>query len=177
MIRPPLSLLQAEQSQHSQPFLIKEMFQTSSSWHLAGPSPLTPGLPWTGEPRTGHRCGLTRADPPGKITTLDLLGTFFLMHPRVLMAFLAPRTHCWLMDSLLGPRNPRSFYWCPLWLLPWCRTLHLPLLSLDEPPLCPVQIPLTGSTPQWSISHSPQFYIISRSAEGTVFPFSQVINE
>ena len=51
----PLSLLQAEQSQLSQPFLTGEMLQSLN--HLRGPlldSPLTQSLFRTEEPRTGH---------------------------------------------------------------------------------------------------------------------------
>lgn len=40
--------------------------------------------------------------------SLDLLSRVFLMHPRMPMAFLATRTHWWLMDSLCS-RVPRSF--------------------------------------------------------------------
>ena len=64
------------------------------------------------------------------------------MHPRIPLAFLAARAHCWLMINLLSSRTSRSLsaellsnrsapslYWCMGLLLPRCRTLHLPLLN------------------------------------------------
>ena len=65
------------------------------------------------------------------------------MHPRISLAFLAGRAHCWLMVNLSSTRTPRSLsaellssrstpslYWCMALFLPRCRTLHLPLLNL-----------------------------------------------
>ena len=65
------------------------------------------------------------------------------MHPRIPLAFLAARAHCWLMVNLSSTRTPRShstellsrrstpsLYWCMGLFLPSCRTLHLPLLNL-----------------------------------------------
>jgi len=64
------------------------------------------------------------------------------MHPRIPLAFLAARGHCWLMVNLSSTRTPRSLSaellssrsapslsWCMGLFLPRCRTLHLPLLS------------------------------------------------
>ena len=47
--------------------------------------------------------------PEQRITSLYLLTMLFLMHPRIPLAFLATRTHCWLMVYLLAFRIPRSF--------------------------------------------------------------------
>ena len=65
------------------------------------------------------------------------------MHPRILLAFLAARAHCWLMVNLSSTRTPRSLsaellssrstprlYWWMGLFLPRCRTLHLSLLNL-----------------------------------------------
>jgi len=65
------------------------------------------------------------------------------MYPRIPLAALAARAHCWLMVKLLSTRTPtslsaelssiryaRSLYWCIGLFLMRCRTLHLPLLSL-----------------------------------------------
>ena len=64
------------------------------------------------------------------------------MHPRMPLAFLAARAHCWLMVNLSSTSTPRSLstellssrstpslYWCMGLFLPRCRTLHLPLLN------------------------------------------------
>ena len=60
------------------------------------------------------------------------------MHPRIPLAFLAARAHCWLMVNLLSTRTPRSLsaellysrstpslYWCMGLFLPMCRTLQI----------------------------------------------------
>ena len=62
-----------------------------------------------------------------------------LMHPRIPLAFMATRAHCWLMANLSFTRTPRSFsaellssrsaanlYWCIL----RCKIPHLLLLNL-----------------------------------------------
>lgn len=66
----------------------------------------------------------------------------FSMYPRIPLAFLAVRAHCWLMAQLLFTRTPRSFctellssrsspklYQCMQLLLSECRTLYLLLLN------------------------------------------------
>ncbi|XP_063211414.1 uncharacterized protein LOC134524983 [Chroicocephalus ridibundus] len=76
------------------------------------------------------------------MTSLDLLATVFPRQPRMPLAFLATRAHCWLMDNLLSTRTPRSFssellpsmsapniYWCLAFFLPRCRTLHFSIPS------------------------------------------------
>lgn len=39
----------------------------------------------------------------------------FLMHPRVLLALLATKTHCWLLENVLSPRIQRAI---PQWSFP-----------------------------------------------------------
>jgi len=71
-----------------------------------------------------------------------MLATLLLMHPRIPLAFLAARVHCYLMVNLLSTRTLRSLskellssrsapslYWCIGLFLPRCRTLPLPLLN------------------------------------------------
>jgi len=57
----------------------------------------------------------------------------------------------------------------------------LMLVELHEVPLHPtlqyVQVSLNGSTTFWCICHSSQLGVISKSAEGTLSPFMQVIGE
>jgi len=78
----------------------------------------------------------------GRSTSLYLLATLLLMHPRIPLAFLAIRAHCWLMVKLLSTSTPRSLsaellsnrstpslYRCMGLFVPRCRTLHLPLLN------------------------------------------------
>jgi len=55
------------------------------------------------------RGGLTNTDRERRITSLDLLATFFLMHPRTPMVFLATRAHWWFVANLLSTRTPGSF--------------------------------------------------------------------
>lgn len=59
---------------------------------------------WTQHPRYG----LTRAERD-RIASLDLLSMLFLMLPRTPLSFLAPRTQCQLMDSLVSSRTSMSF--------------------------------------------------------------------
>ena len=64
------------------------------------------------------------------------------MHPRMPLAFLTARAHCWLINNLSSTRTPKSLstellssrsapslYWCMRLFLPRCRTLHLPFLN------------------------------------------------
>ena len=65
------------------------------------------------------------------------------MHPRIPLASLTARAHCWLMVNLSSTRTSRplsaellssrsapSLYSCMGLFLPMYRTLHLPLLNL-----------------------------------------------
>jgi len=53
----------------------------------------------------------------------------------------------------------------------------LALAELHQVPLQPVLVLLDGSTAFWCTSHSSQFWVISRLAEGTLRPFIQVTDE
>jgi len=57
----------------------------------------------------GSRCGLTRGEQRRRITSLNLLAMLMLMQPRIPLAALATRAHCWLMANLLSTRTPSSF--------------------------------------------------------------------
>ena len=94
LIRSPVSLLQAEESQISQPFLVREMLQAT---HLCGP-PLDSSssslsfLSWGAQNWMQYSRGsLANTEQRGRITSLYMLATFFLM----LLIFLAMRAHCW----------------------------------------------------------------------------------
>ena len=45
----------------------------------------------------------------GRENSLDLLVAFILIYPRITLAFLNTRAHCYLMVSLLSTRTPKSF--------------------------------------------------------------------
>ena len=76
------------------------------------------------------------------------------MHPRIPLAFLATRAHCWLLVNLLSTRTPRSLstelfsnrsalslYWCNGLFLPrWrntCPCWTSSSSSLPNSPACP----------------------------------------
>ncbi|PKU41419.1 hypothetical protein llap_8284 [Limosa lapponica baueri] len=127
------------------------------------------------------------------MTSLDLLVTLFLVHPRMPLAFLASRARCWLMVILLSTRTPRSFFHravlqrvSPQPVLvhgvipPQVQHPTLARVEFHQIPLCPalqpVQFSLYGSTAFWCVSHTSQFCTISKLAEGTLHPFIQVID-
>jgi len=113
------SLLQAEQFQLSQPFLIGEMLQTLI--HLCDPSldshqyinaSLVLGSP---ELDKHSRCGLTSAEQRGRITSLNLVATLCLKQLRIPFASFAARAHCWLVlnkEKLLSSWVAPSIHWC-----------------------------------------------------------------
>ncbi|KAK4826285.1 hypothetical protein QYF61_007132 [Mycteria americana] len=105
-----------------------------------------------------------------------------------------PRAHCWLMFSLVSSRTTKSFsaklfsswstpsiYLVSGLVPPQVQDFALHPVELYEVPvspfLQPVQVPLDGSTTLWHISHSPQFCVICKRAEGTLCPIIQIINE
>jgi len=83
-MRSPLSLLQAEMSQVSQPFLIHEMLQAlmilvALHWTLCRSS--LSFVNWGAQNWTQNSSyGLSRTKQRGRITSLRLLATLFLMH-------------------------------------------------------------------------------------------------
>ena len=65
-------------------------------------------LKWGAQHWTQYsRWGLARAEQSGRRTSLVLLATLLLMHPRIPLAFLATRAHCWLMDNLSSTSTSR----------------------------------------------------------------------
>ena len=84
------------------------------------------------------------------------VATFFLMHSRIPLAFLASRAHCLLMANLLSTGTPRSFstelpssrlypslYWCLRLFFPRCKNLQL--LLLDPIRFLPPNSPVCGN--------------------------------
>lgn len=53
----------------------------------------------------------TSAQWRGRITTLNLLTTLFVMQPKISSTFFVVRVHCWMMWSLLSPGPPVYFLW------------------------------------------------------------------
>jgi len=105
-----------------------------------------------------------------RITCLNLLAVLFLMQPRMLLAFFAVRTHCWLMFNLLSTRTSKS-HSAELLSSHLASSMHwqnlaLPFVKHHEIPLCPilqpVQVHLNGSTTTWCIvlcsNSSPSLY-------------------
>lgn len=101
------------------------------------------------------------------------------MQPRILLAFLVARAHCWLIFNTVSIRNSGSFtanlfsrwavpsmYLCLGWFLPGCRTSHFPLLNY------------TGSLSAYfsSLLTFSRFCIISRLANGTLHLITRIIN-
>ena len=77
-------------------------------WRLYGIS--LSFLYWGGQKYPQHsRCGLTSAEQRGRITSLDLMATLPLMQPRIPLAFLVARAHCWLTLNLVSTKSPSSF--------------------------------------------------------------------
>jgi len=112
-IVPKPSLLQAEQSQLSQPFLMGEgssplIIFVASYWTLSSmPVSL---LYWGAQNWTQcSRCGPTSAEQRRRITSLNPLAMFCLMQSRIPFAFFVARARCWLMFILVSTRIPRSF--------------------------------------------------------------------
>ncbi|PKU42183.1 neuronal acetylcholine receptor subunit alpha-4 [Limosa lapponica baueri] len=108
------------------------------------------------------------------MTSLDLLATLFLMHVRIPLAFLATRAHCCFMVNFLATRTPKSLSAELQDPTPILVEFHQVPLS---PTFWPVHVSLYGSKAFWCVSHSSQFCIISKVAEGTLCPLIQVIDE
>lgn len=122
----------------------------------------------------------------GRITSLTLQATLFLMHLRVLLAFAEEASgwvHLWLMVSMLSVRIFMSSYVEKIfiWLDDSVLVRGIPLQSQDftfllielqtipiSPFLQPDNVPLDGSTTLWFINHFSQFYIIYKLAEATL---------
>ena len=108
-----LCVLHTQESRVPQPFLAWEILQALNCLH-GPPLDSLEEIPVFLELRSPEldsvfSCGLTRAEWRGRITSLDLLSTLFLMYTRIPLACLATGAHCWLMAKLLSSRIPRSF--------------------------------------------------------------------
>ena len=134
-----LSLLQAEQSQLSQPFLVEEMLQSLHYlwWPLAGRFPVCRRLSCTEEPRTGHSA-------PGVSSSVLSGGEGSQL------AFFVTRAHDWLCHQFVVYQDPDvpsyraacqsvrpNFFFYMGLLFFRCRMLHFPLLNfLSHNALC-----------------------------------------
>ena len=113
-----------------------------------------------------------------------------LTQPRIPVAFLATRTHRWLIWSACCPtRSPRSssaklssslpapsIHWYTGLFFARCRTCTSfcwPVSPLFQP----VEVPLDSSMTLWCTSHPSQFCNSSRLAEDTLCSIVQIINE
>lgn len=67
--------------------------------------------------------------PPSK-TFLTLPATFFVMHHRVPLAFLATKALKSFSEELFSSSSSPKVYWCMQLFLHKCRTPHLLLLSI-----------------------------------------------
>ena len=137
------SLLQAEESQLSQPVLAGEVLQPSA--HLCGPPlDLFQQLHVLLVFRAPELDAVLQVGSHKKyrITSLDLLVTILLMQLRIQLAFWAANTHCQFMLNLSSVSTLKSFssgllssyslpslYLCLSLPCLRCRTLHLVLLS------------------------------------------------
>ena len=73
--------------------------------------------------------------------------------------------------------GPQPVYICGV-IPPQLQDFVFPFVELYEVPVGPFLQPVSnGSTSVWSISHSFQFCIMYKLAEGAVCPNIQVINE
>ncbi|NXA57058.1 GOGB1 protein, partial [Nothocercus julius] len=96
--------IQKLQGECSRPLIILVALR----WTLSSSS--TSLLYWVAQHWTQFSSGgLSRAEHRGRIPSLDLLQTLFLMCPRTPLAFLATRAPCCLMVNLSSTMTPRSF--------------------------------------------------------------------
>ena len=125
--------------------------------------------------------------------SLDLRATFFLMQPKMLLAFLVARAYRWLMVYLESTRTPRCFsaemlsswsspilYWCLELFLPGCRTLCFLLMNFMKFLLAYYSAFWHPSECQCNqLVYQPLLpvYVIIKLAEGALCPIIQVINE
>lgn len=91
---------------------------------------------------TAFQTCLIRAEQRGRIISHDVLATFLIMQPKMLLAFLAARACYSLTVCLESTRAPRCFsadlpfkwsspilYWCLGIFVPRCRTSYFLLLN------------------------------------------------
>lgn len=180
----PLTLLQAEQSQLSQAFLIEETLQTlqsslRSSVRLSSMSMSL--MYWEVQKQTQYcRCGLTSGEQGGKDHLLDLLVILFLMNLGHLWPY-SLQTHYWFF-YIFSTRSPRSFSpkllfswldpstcWSLGLFLPRSRTWCFPLPNLMRFPSVNFSSLLRSvwmAAQPSGLSTTPQFCILCKLAEG-----------
>ena len=127
-----------------------------------------------------------------RFTSMPLLAKILLMHPRMLLAFLAMMVHSWIVVSCLSTRTTRSYASCSPAGQPLAYTgawsysfpsagLCFSLVELHKVPLSPalqsVEADFSGSTIIWCISHSSQFYVISELADRALCSIVHINNE
>lgn len=128
-----------------------------------------------------------------KITFLDLLAILCLMLPWVSLAFFVARADCWFMLILMSTRIPTSFSAVLLfsWVVPSrygclgsfilrCGTWHSHLLNCMKflSAHFSTFLRFLWTAGQLSfVSHSSQFCMIVKLAEGMPYPIMQIINE
>ena len=109
--------------------------------------------------------------------------TSFLCHKRTSLAHILPGAH-W---DRQGPFCKAALQlvrllsvWVPGVIPPQVQDLVLLLAELHEVPGSPflqlAEVPLVGSTTLWHISHSSQFCVLSKLAQGTLCCDIQIIN-
>lgn len=111
-----------------------------------------------------------------------------LMQPRTLLVLLAARVHHGLELGVYGLTLPSCFPagWPQCILVYGVVPSHVQDFSFPFVDICevsasplsqPVQVPLNGNTTFWCISHSSQFCVSCKLAEGALCPIVHVINE
>lgn len=157
------SLLQAEWSQLSQPFLILKMLQSLSNF--SGPSldSSISLLYWGHHDWTQHySCGLTGAAQKERITFFYLLAVLFLMQPKRLLPTFAARAHWWFNLCQLASPDPfllSSFpaIWPPACTGAWGYSsrgagLHISLCCASWDPSWPGSPACLGPS-EWQHNH------------------------
>lgn len=188
----PLSLLQAEQYLLSHSFFVHQMLQSlkSSLQPFTRCSPVSPYLPclylgaenWIQHSKcVSLMLRRKERSPPYLLAALQ-------MQPRTLLVLLATRVHCGLELGVYSLTLPSCFPagWPQCILVHGIVPYHVQDFSFPFVDICkvsasplsqPVQVPLNGNTTFWCISHSSQFCISCKFAEGALYPIVHVINE
>jgi len=150
------SQLQAEQSQHSQPLLTRQMLQSLNHPHGSSLDSLQHVHVFIvlGNPELDTALQLSsqwcRVDRKNHLS--QQLTTPLLTQPTMPQAFVM-RAHCWPRSfsvKLLSRQLASSTYWCMELLLSRCRTPHFPLLHFFRFMLATFssqKVPHTSTTP------------------------------
>ena len=194
-VSPQPSLLQAEQPQISQPFLIGEVFHPSD--HFCGP-PLDPlqqlhVLIVLGDAELDAvlqmRCHQSRAKgqnhlpQPAGCASFDaaqgLLGCERTLP--VILNFWSASTCKSFSSRLLSIHSLPSLYLCLGFPRPRCSTLQFALLDLNkvhrDPPLKPAQVPLDGIPSLQGGNRTTQLGVVGKLAKGALDPTAHVTDK